>query len=133
MKTSEAGNERRLEGTVKEKDMKSRKLERACKILLFAMVAATALGFLVKGLWNVLMPQIFGLPHVTFWQALGLLLLAKILFGGFHRHGGGGQRWRGRMKERLEQMTPEERMRFREGIRCGRRPFDAGTEREAHS
>ena len=34
-------------------------------------------------LWNWLMPAMFGLQTVTFWQALGLLVLSKILFGGF--------------------------------------------------
>jgi hypothetical protein len=116
----------------KENDMHSHKLEKICKGLLFAVVAGTALGFLVKGLWNVLMPPIFGWHAITFWQAVGLFLLARILFGGFHRRGG-GQRWRGRMKERLEQMTPEERMRFRQGIRCGWRPAGSAADNEAHS
>jgi len=112
--------------------MRSHKIEKIFKGLLFVVVAGAALGYGVKALWNVLMPQIFGCHHITFWQALGLLLLAKILFGGFHRHHGGGPRWNARMKERLEQMTPEERLRFREGIRCGR-PFGAASEHEAHS
>ena len=97
---------------------------RAAKILLTVLVAATVIGFAVRELWNALMPQIFGLHALTFWQALGLLVLAKLLFGGFHRHSGGGQaRWRHRMRERLEQMTPEERDRFRQGMRCGRGPM----------
>ncbi len=43
-------------------------------------------GYLVMLLWNWLMPDIFNLPEVTYWQALGILLLAKLLFG----FGGGG-------------------------------------------
>jgi hypothetical protein len=112
--------------------MHSHKLEKICKVLLFVVVAGTALGFVVKGLWNVLMPPIFGWHPITFWQAVGLFLLARILFGGFHRRGG-GQRWRSRMKERLDQMTPEERMRFRQGIRCGWRSSNSVAESEAHS
>lgn len=51
--------------------------------LLFALV----FGFLVKWLWNALMPDIFGLGAITYWQAVGMLILAKILFGGFGHHG----------------------------------------------
>jgi len=74
-------------------------------------------GQLVMHLWNALVPTLFGLPQVTFWQALGLLALCRILFGGFG-FGGGGNRSRsrrrmGRVDDRWEQMTPEERERFR--------------------
>ena len=88
------------------------------KIALIAAVAATVLGFIVMELWNVLIPGIFGLRPIDFWQALGLLVLCKILFGGF-RPGRGGPPWRRRMRERWEKMTPEERERFRQGMRCG--------------
>ncbi len=100
-----------------------RSASKAVRIALFAVVASVALGFLVKSLWNALMPPIFGWHMITFWQGLGLFVLSKILFGGFHRHGGGGNRWRQRMKERWEQMTPEEREKFRKDMRCGRGPF----------
>ena len=75
-------------------------------------------GQVVMFLWNQLAPALFGLPHVTFWQALGLLALCRILFGGFGMSGGGshGYRSRRRMYERWEQMTPEERERFRQGL-----------------
>jgi hypothetical protein len=87
-------------------------------ILLFLAIG----GFVVRELWNWLLPSLFGWPRVTFWQALGLLALSRILFGGLGRHrGGGGPRWRRRMAERWERMTPEERERFRQGLRgrCG--------------
>jgi hypothetical protein len=71
-------------------------------------------------LWNWLMPAIFGLRAVSFAQALGLLLLGKILFGGFHRHGGRGRGWGRHWEERWAKMTPEERERFRAGMRGGR-------------
>lgn len=65
---------------------------RVARIVMWAVVgmviaAAFALVFaiLVKVLWNWLMPALFGLPVIGFWQAFGILLLAKILFGG---HGG---------------------------------------------
>ena len=57
-------------------------------------------GEIVKLLWNALLPELFGWPQVTFWQALGLLVLCRILFGGFGRHWGGGRRWRMKEEER---------------------------------
>ena len=55
-------------------------------VLIFAVfiVAFIALfGFVFQYLWNWLMPEIFGLGVVTYWQAIGLMILAKIIFGGF--------------------------------------------------
>lgn len=95
---------------------------RAPKFVLFAALFVVAVGFVVMGLWNWLMPALFGLHSITFWQALGLFLLSKLLLGGFHgRHGGWHGHWRGRMMERWEKMTPEEREKFRETMRhrCG--------------
>jgi hypothetical protein len=45
-------------------------------------------GFVVQWLWNWLVPDIFALRRITFWEALGLLALCRILFGGFGRGGG---------------------------------------------
>ncbi len=99
------------------------------RIAIFVVIGAAVLGFVVKGLWNVLIPPIFGWHTISFWQGLGLLVLSKILFGGFHRHGGPGrERWKQRMKNRWEQMTPEEREKFRKGMRCGRAPFASSVE-----
>lgn len=69
-------------------------------------------GEVVRRLWNWLLPSLFGVPAITFWQALGLLVLCRILFGGFGVHGRGPRRW-----GRWEHMTPEERERFRHGMR----------------
>jgi hypothetical protein len=101
-------------------------LLRVLKIALFAALAVTVVSFLVMGLWNTLMPGIFGVRAISFWQALGLLALCKVLFGGFRPYSGGGPRWRRRMMERWEQMTPEEREKFKQGMRrgCGRGQTD---------
>lgn len=102
--------------------MKQR-MPRAVKIAMFAVMAVAMLfllGFVVQGLWNWLMPAIFGLKTIGYWQSLGLILLGKLLFGGFsggrghHRGGRMGDRWEQRMRERWEQMTPEEREQFRQ-------------------
>jgi hypothetical protein len=75
-------------------------------------------GNAVKLLWNWLMPMLFGLREVTFWQAVGILALSRILFGGI---GLGGNRSRGRWDRN---MSPEERQRFRQRMRdrCGMGP-----------
>jgi hypothetical protein len=90
-------------------------------------------GELVKQLWNWLLPPLFGFRQVTFWQAWGLLALCRILFGGFGFHGGDRSSIRGRIAgrvaERMEHMTPEERERFRQGMRgrCGFGPSTGGS------
>jgi hypothetical protein len=75
-----------------------------------AVLLVYLFGELVKFLWNALLPPLFGLHAITFWQGLGLLLLSRILFGGWgHGH---GRRGRARA-EHWERMTPEEREQFR--------------------
>ncbi len=84
------------------------------RILMFALVGGTVMGFVLSGLWNALMPAIFGLPAISFWQALGLFLLSRILFGNF---GGRGRRFRGaRFVSGWKDLTPEERERFRNAM-----------------
>lgn len=99
------------------------------RVVLCVVAGAAVFGFIVKSLWNVLVPPIFGWHTIGFWQALGLLILSKILFGGFHRHAGRGrERWGERFKQRMDAMTPEERERFRKGMRCGRGGFPPAAE-----
>jgi hypothetical protein len=101
---------------------------RGLRFLLFAAVAVAVLGLVVMALWNRLMPDLFGWRSISFGQALGLLILTRLLFGGFRGGPGRHMRWRGRMRERWAQMTPEERERFREGMRgCGRPERADGT------
>ena len=106
-------------------------------ILLFIFIG----GEVVMQLWNWLLPPLFGWRALTFWQALGILVLCRILFGGFGMSGSGrsnsrrrvservSERVAERMAERWEQMTPEERERFQQGVRggCGGRttPLDS--------
>jgi len=86
-------------------------------------------GEVVLHLWNWLLPPLFGWRQITFWQALGILALCRILFGGFGCHGPGRSNFRRRMAERSEHMTPEERERFRQGMRerCGFGPSTSET------
>ena len=76
-------------------------------------------GGIVMYLWNWLLPMLFGWRLITFWQAVALLALCRILFGGVS-----GRGWRRsysgrRIAERWQGMTPEERERFRQGMRSG--------------
>ena len=109
------------------------------KGLKFAVMGAafvTLAGFAVMGLWNWLMPTIFGLGAITWFQAMGLLILAKIFFGGRggwggrmggQGHGGcnGGQgrheHWRKKFEQRWESMSESDKakMKAKWGNRCG--------------
>ena len=64
--------------------------------VIFASIFALLFGLLVKWLWNWLMPELFGLGVITYWQAFGLVLLAKLLFGGFGHHYHDRRYYRGR-------------------------------------
>jgi hypothetical protein len=74
---------------------------------LLILVGVAVLGLLVMALWNSVMPGLFvGSRSIDYPHALGLLVLSRILFGGFRGRGGWHRRrhWR-----RWEAMTPEER------------------------
>jgi hypothetical protein len=105
------------------------------KFILFFILAPVAFalfvfvgGEVVRRLWNWLLPTLFSVPEITFWQALGLLVLCRILFGGFGMHGRRGPRRWGRW----EDMTPEERERFRQRMR-GRWHMDPATESKGNT
>jgi hypothetical protein len=94
------------------------------KKLWIALIAPPAVvlftwlfGELVMHLWNWLLPPILGLHMITFWQALGLLLLSRIFFGSW---GSGGNRGLRGRRGRWDKMNPEEREKIRRGwaARC---------------
>ena len=103
--------------------MKNKWRRRGMKLVVIGTLAAAAFGFVVMSLWNWLAPAVFGGRTITFWQAFGLLILTRILFGGFRGRPGPHVHWRRRMMDRWEHMTPEDREKFREGWqgRCGGR------------
>src|SRR5580692_4838023 len=101
--------------------MKSYTILRILKFQLFAVlfvVVLAGVGFVVMGLWNWLMPSLFGLKLITYWQAVGLLILSKILFGGFRGSAGRGGHRLPSMRGRWRQHTPEEREQFRQNLRA---------------
>ena len=89
-------------------------------MILFVIAGIAAVGAIVMWLWNWLIPDLFSGPVISFWQALGLMLLTRILFRGFRKPNGGHGKW-GMWKSRYAKMSPEEREKMRElwKKRCG--------------
>ena len=110
----------------------SEKLRKILLMVLIIPIVMVGFVYIVMSLWNWLIPDLFNGPHITFWQACGLILLSKILFGGFkggsHKHHkadwGPGKGWKSRFKE----MSPAEREAFKEKWRnkwdCSPKPAD---------
>lgn len=99
-------------------------VERVLYVGIILLIVIAGFGQAVLQLWNWLVPELFGLPHLTFWQAVGLLCLCWLLFGGMRGLGLAGGR--GGWPTRWDRMTPEERQRFRAGLRAARDAPDAG-------
>ena len=102
---------------------------------IFIPLAAAAflsiVSLVVMDLWNYLAPGLFHLGLITFWQAMALFVLCKVLFGfgkGGRRFGGGGAPWmRHKMEERMHNMSPEEREKFKAEMKsrmCGPRGWN---------
>ena len=112
------------------------------KMGLLFILAIIAFGFVVMYLWNWLIPALFNGPMVNFYQALGILVLSKILFGGFKKGGSccncnnGGYKggWKGHLRDKIESkmssMTPEEKEKFKKrfGNRCNMWQEDSSEE-----
>lgn len=79
--------------------------------VVFATLAAFVFGYVAMSLWNWLMPALFGLKTLDYWQAVGLLVLSWIFFGRFR---GMGHHGRHRLAERWMRMSPEEREKFQQ-------------------
>ena len=101
---------------------RKRRLARLVALLPGFCLVFAGLVWAVLALWNGLMPTIFGLRTITYWQALGLMALSWILFGGLRGSGSGRGAWRYDMRRRWERMTPAEREEFVRGLnsRCVR-------------
>ncbi|MDE3057786.1 MAG: hypothetical protein KGJ59_07510 [Bacteroidota bacterium] len=100
--------------------------------IVIAVAAFFAFGFIAMLLWNALIPDLFHGPVVTFWQAVGIVVLSHILlrgWGPWHRgYHWRHDRWKHRLEEKLSAMTPEEREKFKEEWRrrCGWSPEGSG-------
>ena len=109
-------------------------LKKGLMITVFFIVALVVFSAVVMALWNAILPDVTGVKPISFKQALGILVLSKILFGGFHSRGGWqrGKRnqWRNNLEAKLGSMTPEEKEKFKAEWRnrCGGRRW--GMDRE---
>ncbi len=115
IKYQEASIEKYLNNFKKNK-MKRFKFQIGLKFVAFFIAAILLFGAAVMALWNAILPAVLGVSTITFGQALGILVLSKILFGGFGR-GGRWQRenhqWGRGMRDKWVNMTPEEREKFK--------------------
>lgn len=94
------------------KDNYSSKQFKPLKILfiVFVFIAfAAVISWIVMSLWNAILPDVVGVKPLSFWQSAGLLLLAKIIFGGL---GSSKRRWKSKKKgwkNKWMNMSQEER------------------------
>ncbi len=99
--------------------MKHKKFIRGPLFLLKMVLILAVTSVIVMLLWNALIPVIFSGPVITYWQAAGLLLLSKILFGTMGRgyskrhHNSPDEMWKQKLKAKYEAMSPEEKEKFR--------------------
>ena len=93
------------------------------KMIVGGALMIAAFTAVVMWLWNMLIPDLFHGPMISYWQTLGLIVLSKIFFSGGHGWKGRG-RWKQHHEwhERWEKMTPEERdqMKMQWKERCSR-------------
>ena len=86
-------------------------------IVLFIIAGIAALIGVLMFLWNSILPDVIGVTEITYWQALGIFILSKILFGGFNGKGQKHKKYRGNhkrnYKEKFMNMTEEQRETFK--------------------
>lgn len=84
-------------------------------VVAFVLVVVAAVTAVFMLLWNWLVPMLFTGPALTYWQALGLLVMAKIIFGlaSHGKHWKKDHHWKHRWRERCADMTPEDKERMK--------------------
>lgn len=100
------------------------------KFFLFVPLIIAAVSGIVMWLWNAILPDVLGVKTITFWQAAGLLVLCKILFGGFgfakNNHNGPGESFREKWRNKF---NTEEKERIREEWKKRCENWNAGDRR----
>lgn len=86
------------------------------KFIFIGAAIALGMGFIVMLLWNAILPSLLGVKLISYWQAVGLLVLCKILFGGFKPGGPPGGRFGPppHIREKFMNMTDEEKEQFKQ-------------------
>jgi Ca2+/H+ antiporter, TMEM165/GDT1 family len=105
----------------------------AGRVLVFILIGAAAIlifGGAIMWLWNNVLAVVVNVHAISFWQALGLLVLSKLLFGGFRGGWRGRGYWRQRMRQKWNSMTPQEKEKFSQEWqrRCGGWDTEKGSE-----
>ena len=104
------------------------RIKRIIKFMIFVIAMVALVPWVVMHFWNVVVPPIIGWHTVTYFQALELFVLCRTLFGTFRGRYPGGRHQSRWLLEKWINMTPEERQKFKEGMRSGCRPdWGAGT------
>jgi hypothetical protein len=80
------------------------------------LIALAGFSFITMLLWNSLLPEIVHLPQISFWQAVGLLILLRLLFGFNFPWHGHQHRMGNHLREKWEHMNPEEREEFKKRL-----------------
>ncbi len=88
----------------------------------FIIFAVFGLAFVVMYLWNFAISPTFEINEISYWQAMAILVLSKILFGGFRGRGRSGPPWRRKWKRKWDNMSSEDRQKFRAEWRKRCRP-----------
>ena len=90
--------------------------QKAALLLMAILAFVFVMGAIVMLLWNAILPSVLGVKRLTYWQGVGLFMLAKILLGGWpgrgmkHRYREKKRRW----KDKWMNMSEEERARFKD-------------------
>ncbi len=99
-------------------------IRKAAGFIAMAVAAILLFTLIVMTLWNSILAPVLGVRVIDFGQDLGILVLSKILFGGFQGGGwrGGGRYWNSEMRNKWQSMTPEEKEKFKQEWRncCSR-------------
>jgi hypothetical protein len=91
--------------------------KRIAGFIVIGVAAVALFTYLVMGLWNAILVPVLAVNKITFWQAAGILVLSKILFGGFKGRGGWGghgRQWKHDLRERWAGMSDDEKLKMKQ-------------------
>ena len=102
-------------------------IKKGVGMAFMTLIAIIIYGYVFMWLWNMLVPEIFGLTTINYWQSFGLIFMAKLLFGfNTGKHKGWHQnkewhlqkhQWKNKIEQKMEGMTEEEKQKFKESMK----------------